>query len=242
MHVYRLFVSRAAEKTVSKNIVFDNFRINNFVVTAALGYRVDLKALRDGEEKDIYYVPELFPGARFKIWLRPKSKCCCKIREDMVLCECSVKCTLFDTGTLNIVGAKSIADANRAKNYTINLTKPYKVMEDFLPKSERFEARRKRIFDASAEKTGIVRVDKKHKVKRQNLSCLLALLPSTRLEQRFEQIDNLFLRACCLENFEMALLLYQIDPKCLKHAMLWANSHQGQVREDVVKIIKNLSQ
>lgn len=94
--------------------------------------------------------PEMFPGLKILVWLRPRSACKCKSMKKNMSCDCNVRVVIFDTGKVNIPGCKRFRDVQLANKLLRDLVED----EDFhdstkqLPRSQRFEARRQKILKA----------------------------------------------------------------------------------------------
>jgi TATA-box binding protein (TBP) (component of TFIID and TFIIIB) len=113
-----LYIEAATNRIIvsdlSNRSVFNNFTTQLIVATGKLTKRPNLKSLLSTAQELSTWNPELFPGLRFKIWLRPQSKCKCVSKPAKQNCKCTVQVVIFDTKKIGITGARSILDINNA--------------------------------------------------------------------------------------------------------------------------------
>jgi TATA-box binding protein (TBP) (component of TFIID and TFIIIB) len=190
------FIDPATNKTVYTNIVnrciFDSFEIHNIVARTIVGRRLRLKTIRDSRQQDANFTPELFPGVKLLIWIKPPGECrCVKKKKASNSCECNVQTSLFDSGRIILTGSKKIRDLNRAKHILIHMLEEFYDNDAELPHNQRFEARRKEIFKASVEMTGFMPAKKRRVVKvkspKAELIEILNLLPKTKVGREISQ-------------------------------------------------------
>lgn len=139
--------------------VFKRAVTHNIVGSGDLGYRVDLRLLREANPDAVKWEPDLFPAAKCSIWLTQSGKCECSIiaapeeNEDEELvkflgkviqkkCPCTIKCLIFDTGTVVMTGGRSVRDMNAVFVRIRQMIPQYKsASQADVAKEDRFETR-----------------------------------------------------------------------------------------------------
>jgi TATA-box binding protein (TBP) (component of TFIID and TFIIIB) len=226
-----------SQRIVSSNLVgrtcFANWGVYNIVAHSHLGMRPNLKALVDKIPELATWQPELFPGLKFLIWLRPKSQCPCTRKRKNKSCDCNARLLLFDSGTIVITGCKDLQGVNLSKHLIQTLLgqdKAYLETDSELPKHLRFEARRKKLLASSfVEFDGLSKRGGKRKLSSQPnkrkapvaLEDLTRMLPTKRRpsakpDVAFEKETNAFVRACLLgqtKNVQFMLSLNSEHPR-----------------------------
>lgn len=129
---------------------FDNWGIWNIVASTRLAFRPDLMPFIDLMPDMATWDPEMFPGLKLLVWLRPKSECKCNSMKKNKSCGCNTTCVIFDTGRVNITGCKDFGDVNLANHRVRALLEDDEFHDNDkeLPKHERFEARRQKVLNA----------------------------------------------------------------------------------------------
>lgn len=133
--------------TLSGRTIFKQCSICNIVGHSDLGMTIDLEALRDAAPEDCKYRPDNFPGLKCHIWLTESQECACnaavkleddaqKVLKKQAKCSCSVKCLVFKTGRIVVIGGRSISDINSVF-YRIKKIAP-KYKEGTIPKNCNF--------------------------------------------------------------------------------------------------------
>lgn len=110
--------------TLQGRTIFKQCSICNIVGHSYLGMNIDLEALRDAGPDACKYTPDNFPGLKCHIWLTESQECVCKnkikiedeevrvLLKKQTKCSCTVKCLVFKTGRIVIIGARRISDIN----------------------------------------------------------------------------------------------------------------------------------
>ena len=191
---------------------FDDFGVHNIVATTKLKYGINQKSFRDTKQRDANYEPESFPGCPFLVWIRPREKCQCEKKKATAKysCDCNIQTSLFGSGKINLTGSKSIRDTNRAKHIIMHLTKNFSQSKKIVPKEKRFQLRRQAIFKVSVNNTGYQPLKKRRRVKTIKLKSLLKRLPEQKNNQIFENVENLFVKACLMQQIYMVRYLKEI--------------------------------
>ena len=138
---------------------FEECSIHNIVGHGSVGMRIDLQSLVDAGPDCWKWFPDLFPGAKGKMWLTVSRTCECQqahasqnfVCEDGTLekivgkkskCICSVKVLVFDTGKVVITGARTVSDVNSIFKRISELAPRFESEnQDVIPREERFYQR-----------------------------------------------------------------------------------------------------
>ena len=147
------------EGTLKARTTFKECFIHNIVGHGNVGMRIDLQALVNAAPECWKWFPDLFPGAKGKIWLTHSNQCECEAsdvnrlhahhstEEQKLLgkrskCKCAVKVLIFDTGQVVITGGRSIQDINSVLARIRNLAPHFEsAQQEDVPKDERFYQR-----------------------------------------------------------------------------------------------------
>lgn len=136
--------------TLSGRTQFKNWGIWNIVAHDALVQRPDLKVLSEMVSDLATWTPELFPGLKLLVWLKPKSECACTSNKKNKSCGCNCRALIFDSGKIVITGCKTTNGVNKARRRIHLLLEDEDVHDksgSILPKNLRFDARRKKLLD-----------------------------------------------------------------------------------------------
>ena len=231
-----LYYDPLTQKNVFTNIEnlssFSDFGIHNIVATTKLKYEINQKSFRDTKQRDTNYEPESFPGCPYLVWIKPRENCQCEKKGTAKYsCNCNVQTSLFGSGKVNLTGSKSIRDTNMAKHIIMRITKDFSQKDKTIPKEERYHHRRQAIFKVSSENTGYQPIKKKHKVKQVKLASIIKQLPKQIVNEKFKNVENLFLRGCMLEHIDMVRYLKDIsnnDVDTIKNAIMYMELHMKE--------------
>lgn len=153
-HLYRLLLERVqcvmrdpdngnrlVLTTLEGRTQFNNWKVHNTVGFGQLGCRVDLNALRKAAPHVCQYKPDIFPGLKLRVWIKPPEECTC----GTLKCPCKVKMLIFDNGNVIIVGARSIKHINEVFYRFKALVPRFEDYTAELPRHMRFESRMARV-------------------------------------------------------------------------------------------------
>lgn len=125
-HMYRQMIENvySVYKTDSgliySNLVgrtnLNSFRITNIVANVKLKNRPDLKILAELAADLTAWNPDLFPGLKLLVWLKPKDQCKCVKKKKNKSCSCNCRALIFDTGNVVITGCKNLDDVKLSKS------------------------------------------------------------------------------------------------------------------------------
>ena len=87
--VYRGENGHLGVYNLTNRMQFKEWRITNIVAHVNLGRRPDLKILSELVADLTAWNPELFPGLKLLVWLRPKAECACVKRKKNKSCKCN---------------------------------------------------------------------------------------------------------------------------------------------------------
>lgn len=90
-------------------------RITNIVAHVKLKHRPDLKLLSELAADLTAWNPDLFPGLKLLVWLKPKNNCKCIKKKKNKSCACNCRALIFDTGNVVITGCKNLEDVKLSK-------------------------------------------------------------------------------------------------------------------------------
>lgn len=178
---------------------FDRWGIWNIVASVNIGCRPDLKLLTELLGDVTAWNPELFPGLKLLVWLRPKALCRCNSRKKNKSCACNSRALLFDTGQVVMTGCRVMSDINLTKHRIQTLMED----EDFhekdaqLPKHQRFEARRQKILRSSFVET-MAPTEKQREKRQRNENDADGKMIMRKFKFQFTtpQVDEPFVQAC----------------------------------------------
>jgi len=92
--------------------------IHNIVGHGSVGFEIHLQKLVDTAPGCWKWFPDLFPGAKGKIWLTESVQCECEagasgvVPSKRVKCKCNIKVIIFDSGQVVITGGRTIEEVN----------------------------------------------------------------------------------------------------------------------------------
>lgn len=109
-----------ARANLSGRTIFDKHVVQNAVGFSDFTFEIDLQQFRDAYPESVYFTGS-FPAAQFYVWLTKDYECKCKSKLDkhvaMTLgklakssCDCNIRCLLFKSGSIVLVGAKETHD------------------------------------------------------------------------------------------------------------------------------------
>lgn len=122
--------------------------IHNIVGHGSVGFKLDLQKLVDAAANCWKWFPDLFPGAKGKIWLTENMRCECNASAPGVLpskrvkCKCNIKVILFDSGQVVITGGRTIEEINACFSRIRQLAPAFEsVHQGHVPRDDRFYKR-----------------------------------------------------------------------------------------------------
>lgn len=212
-------------------------RITNIVAHAKLKYRPDLKVLSEMAADLTAYNPDLFPGLKLLVWLKPKANCKCVKKKKNKSCGCNCRALIFDTGNMVITGCKNLKDVNMSK-YLIESLLDDPILhnrEEEPAKKDRFIKRREKIIkSAYIEFIGWT----------SNVS-IFDLVPPTKKngkkitplpENGLEPIIN----ACKQNQVENVKFISSFDDKQVRIALDYLEKHPKDLTEEMIQLLEGL--
>lgn len=141
--------NRLVKGTLQGRTVFEKSVAHNIVGHGNFGFNVDLRALREANPEAVQYVPDVFPAAKANVWLTPDQKCHCQdydinnndddedtkrtlgkvIKNNK--CPCTIKCLVFKSGRMVLIGARRPQDINAVFYRIMDLVSGYKKNKKF---------------------------------------------------------------------------------------------------------------
>jgi TATA-box binding protein (TBP) (component of TFIID and TFIIIB) len=120
---------------------FLDWQIQNFVLSANLGFRIKLEELAAVAPHRVKYEPTKFPGAEISILVKPKSQCkCSKTRK----CGCTVTLLVFEGGAVIIGGSKTVPQGNSVYYRFLPVAKEFENTGIEYEKKDRYKTRIKK--------------------------------------------------------------------------------------------------
>ena len=133
--------------TLGQQINYESWNVQNFVLTANLGFNVDLVAMTTFAPDKVKYNPGDFPGAEVEIPVRPASECkCTKVSK----CGCKVTILVFDKGSVIVAGPKRVEEGNSAYQRFKKFAELFVDDGAEVQKSDRYQTRIKRLAECLA--------------------------------------------------------------------------------------------
>lgn len=120
---------------------FLDWQIQNFVLSANLGFRIKLEELAAVAPHRVKYEPSKFPGAEISILVKPKSQCKCSKTKK---CGCTVTLLVFEGGAIIIGGSKTVAQGNSVYYRFLPVAKEFENTGIEYEKIDRYETRIKK--------------------------------------------------------------------------------------------------
>jgi TATA-box binding protein (TBP) (component of TFIID and TFIIIB) len=99
------------EDKLGKYINFKQWKVQNIVLTANLGFKVNLELLATTFQDKIKYNPTDFPGAQCIVSVKSKNECTCTKKAK---CGCLATIIVFEQGAVIIGGTKTVREGNFA--------------------------------------------------------------------------------------------------------------------------------
>lgn len=132
--------NRVYEGTLLGRTSFSECAIHNIVGHGSVGRRLHLQALVDAAPECWKWFPDLFPGAKGKIWLTDGNRCECDALTTK--CKCSIKVIVFDTGQVVITGGRTIEAVNMIFGRIRALAPQFEsTQQGHIPREDRFYSR-----------------------------------------------------------------------------------------------------
>jgi len=194
---------------------FNKWGIRNIVAHSDLGCRPNLKILTELASEIMAWDPELFPGLKLLVWLKPKNLCKCVKKKKNKSCKCNSRVLLFDTGKTVYTGCKTLADVNRSADLVQTLLLDINLHEKEAIEQDRFNARRKKILDAAYIEFAGFRQTNRTVINTTNSSfdILMNQIKKHKSSKKKEgddeegEITDLFIKACKWKQIENVGLL-----------------------------------
>lgn len=148
--VYRGENGHLGVYNLTNRMQFKEWRITNIVAHVNLGRRPDLKILSELVADLTAWNPELFPGLKLLVWLRPKAECACVKRKKNKSCKCNCRALIFDTGQIIITGCDTLQNLNLARYRIVSILENEDLHDrDVVVRGRNFESRREKIIKAA---------------------------------------------------------------------------------------------
>jgi len=135
-HYMRLLVEEVLVNCApSGGTIYKDHITHNIVGSGELGCTINLQAFRDANASSVKYLSDSFPAAKASVWITEDQECHCGhfcVQEDLETlihsalaatsgkgkrgkskCACTVKCLIFKTGRIVLIGAHNIEDIRR---------------------------------------------------------------------------------------------------------------------------------
>jgi TATA-box binding protein (TBP) (component of TFIID and TFIIIB) len=234
--VYRIERSLICSTLVGRTEL-TSCRITNIVAHAKLKNRPDLKILSELAADLTAWNPDLFPGLKLLVWLKPKNDCKCVKKKKNKSCECNCRALIFDTGQVVITGCKNLEDVKHSKNLIEQLLDDpdlHNKDEEPAKKDRSLKRREKIIKCAQIEFIGwkeevsvfeLVQPVKKNGKK-------IAPLPSN---------NNMpIINACKNKQVENIKFIASFDSKQARMAVEYLQNNPNELTEDMMKLLENL--
>ena len=207
--------------------------------------RIDLQTLVDSAPECWKWFPDLFPGAKGKIWLTENNQCVCRIKiepgteqhqedDDTITqitgkrgkCKCSVKVLVFDTGHVVITGARTISDVNSVFARIRMLAPDFQSdQQNAIPREDRFYHRLSTMMvpianDSNTTTKPVNNVKRDELNPEEAVACVLAgmdLLSIQTLASRNRNEDDItpLMRMAEEGRLEDIEMMIMMDPSCI---------------------------
>jgi TATA-box binding protein (TBP) (component of TFIID and TFIIIB) len=126
---------------LGKYIGFYDWRVQNIVLSADLGFQVKLEELASFAPEKIKYNPDGFPGAQCEVQVRQKCTC-----SDTYKCGCKATVVIFDSGSVIIAGVKSVQEGTVVYRRFARVVGEFEEEDNFqLSKEDRNRSRIRRL-------------------------------------------------------------------------------------------------
>lgn len=123
---------RIVNGTLRGHTLFQKCTVQNIVGNAFFGYKIDIAALGRGYPECIEYIDGSFPAAKANVYITHSGRCECVQKRGTAIvddeetnslnqvmgkfqtgkCPCTIKCLVFKTGKLVLIGARRPRDVN----------------------------------------------------------------------------------------------------------------------------------
>jgi TATA-box binding protein (TBP) (component of TFIID and TFIIIB) len=123
---------------LGKYIDYKEWKVQNIVLTANLGFKVNLELLATTYQDKIKYNPSDFPGAQCIVSVKPKDECTCTKKSK---CGCMATIIVFEQGAVIIGGTKTVREGNFAYYRFKAFLEHYKKEDIEILEKERYHTR-----------------------------------------------------------------------------------------------------
>ena len=228
---------------------FKDWRVTNIVADFDIGYRPDLKVLAELLADLSNWNPDLFPGLKLIVWIRPKSECVCVKKKKNKSCKCNARVLLFDTGKAVFTGCKSLSDINQIRFRIEELMSDeiFHDKDDEPTRKDRFESRREKIVKAAyVEFVGWTRPPtKKAAVQQQDPVVGIYNYVETAMKKKKRVIEDdplqdelPLVKACKLKQYDNVKFIASFDDEQVLEALQYAQDHPGELTEEMIELIE----
>ena len=199
--------------------------IHNIVGHGSVGFKLNLQKLVDTATNCWKWIPDLFPGAKGKIWLTESIRCECDagapgvIPSKRVKCKCNIKVIVFDSGQVVITGGRTIEEVNAGFRRIRKLAPSFESSNQTdVPRDERFYKRLADMMVPTGETMkNAETVQRKEMNEEEVLACVLSgitIAPSMMKEpsRKIEEGTTPLMRMAESGNIEGIEMLLLMDP------------------------------
>jgi len=134
------------EGFLGEQIDYLSCNVQNFVLTADLGFPVDLVAMNKYAPDKIKYNPGDFPGAEIPMRVRADCHCTKDSR-----CGCMATILVFDRGSVIVAGPKHVEDGNSVYQRFKKFAQQFKDNSVEVQKSERYQTRIRKLAESLSD-------------------------------------------------------------------------------------------
>jgi TATA-box binding protein (TBP) (component of TFIID and TFIIIB) len=260
--VYREKISNTLRNTnLQGRTQFVNWGIQNIVAHDDLKCKPNLKYITDVIPEIADWNPELFPGLKLLVWIKPKNNCFCIKKKKNKSCKCNLRVLLFDTGKYVATGCidtqSILHGANIIKNIFSDDT--YKESSSSLLSNSmsKFELRKEKIKAAayiefagyrSYKKTTIHEANKTTAITTNNIDSLLKGLKKVPKKKGVKVIDEEeeaeellmtpFLKACKYDQFDNVKFLSSYNKEAARDALNYCELNEETFPKRIMTILK----
>lgn len=126
---------------LGRYIEFNDWRVQNIVLSADLGFQVKLEELASFAPEKIKYNPNEFPGAQCEVQVRTACTC-----SETYKCGCKATVVIFDSGSVIIAGVKNVQEGTIVFRRFARVAGEFEEQDNFeLSKEDRNRSRIRRL-------------------------------------------------------------------------------------------------
>jgi TATA-box binding protein (TBP) (component of TFIID and TFIIIB) len=127
---------------------FLEWKIQNVVLSANLGFRIKLEELATVAPHRVKYEPGKFPGAEIDVSVKSRSQCTCTKSKK---CGCTVTLLVFEEGAVIVGGSKTAAQGNSVYFRFLSVAKEFRNDGIEYQKKDRYQTRIKKFAELLAD-------------------------------------------------------------------------------------------